>query len=288
MPIQSFVSPRQWTCGLALALTLAICPSALAQEPDIDGGMDHPAFSRMAGFHINAYDHQQFSVFEFHLDPSKSVEGEYWSIEYLLNDGARKPGPLQIGRNYTNLIKQRGGLVLLESLDASGGTTIARLPIQGGGTLWLELQVNNGGEVYNVDIIQESAMAQEVAFTADSLTAALLADGSVPLRSILFDTGKASIQRSSLATLAVIIEMLTKNPSLRVEIQGHTDNIGRPATNLALSRARSAAVRDYLISAGGIAEGRLSASGFGDARPLADNSTEEGRAENRRVELVRR
>ena len=105
------------TCVL-MALLLSSAGTAWAQEPDAEGSKDHPAFSRLQGYYINNYDEQEFSVFEFSLDPARRVEGHYWEIQYVLNEGARKAGALQIGRNYTNLIKQRGGALLREDLDS--------------------------------------------------------------------------------------------------------------------------------------------------------------------------
>ena len=281
-------TPRIWlSVSLAVGLSLALAGPVRAQEADAEGSKDHPVFSRMPGFYINSYDEQEFSSFDFSLDPERKVEGHYWSIQYVLKEGIRKPGPLQIGRNYTNLIRQRGGALLLDALDPSGGTTIARLPVKGAGTLWLEVRVSNGGEIYTLEIVQESAMAQDVIFTADSLASAIRSTGSVAIRDILFDTGKATIQPASGVTLTLIADALKADADLAIEIQGHTDNVGTAAANLALSRERAAAVKAALIRAG-IDGGRLTTSGFGDTQPVADNSTEEGRARNRRVELVKR
>lgn len=275
---------RIW--GLLLFLWVLPLP-ALAQEADADGSKDHPAFSRMPGFYINAYDEQEFSAYEFNLEPTRKIEGHYWSIQYVLNEGARKPGPLQIGRNYTNLVRQRGGALLLENLDTGGGTTIARLPVKGSGTLWLEVRISNSGEAYTLEIVQESAMTQDVTFTAASLATALSSSGAVAIRDILFDTGKATIQAASAGTLAMIADVLKADPDLALEIQGHTDNVGSAATNLALSKERAAAVKAALVTAG-IEDTRLTTNGFGDTQPVADNSTDEGRARNRRVELVKK
>ncbi|MBM3782615.1 MAG: OmpA family protein [Acidobacteria bacterium] len=282
------VTPRLWlSLPLAAALLCAAASPVRAQEADADGSKDHPVFSRMPGFYINSYDEQEFSEFEFSLEPARKVAGYYWNIQYVLNEGARKPGPLQIGRNYTNLIRQRGGALLLEDLDPSGGTTIARLPVKGAGTLWLEVHVSNSGDVYTLQIVQESAMAQDVTFTVDSLAAAIRSTGSVAIRDILFDTGKATIQPASAASLAMIADALKADADLAIEIQGHTDNVGAAAANLTLSRERAAAVKAALVKAG-IDDSRLTTTGFGDTQPVADNSTAEGRARNRRVELVRK
>ncbi|HYM93341.1 MAG TPA: OmpA family protein, partial [Chitinophagaceae bacterium] len=81
-----------------------------------------------------------------------------------------------------------------------------------------------------------------------------------------------------------LVELLNDNPGLKVEISGHTDNVGKPADNLVLSNNRAKSVVTYLISKG-IAANRLSFKGYGETKPVADNTTEEGRALNRRTEM---
>jgi outer membrane protein OmpA-like peptidoglycan-associated protein len=123
--------------------------------------------------------------------------------------------------------------------------------------------------------------------TVAGLAKALGEEGSAIVRGIRFEHGTATITPESAAVLAVVGDVLRGDASLRLEIQGHTDNVGAQATNLRVSQAQAAAVRDYLIKTFGVAPDRLTAIGFGDTRPVAANSTENGRAQNRRVELVR-
>lgn len=87
--------------------------------------------------------------------------------------------------------------------------------------------------------------------------------------------------------MAEVVKLLQANPALRLAVEGHTDNAGTPAHNQQLSEARAHAVVTAL-AAQGIATGRLQSAGFGQTKPLADNATEAGRAQNRRVELVKR
>lgn len=103
---------------------------------------------------------------------------------------------------------------------------------------------------------------------------------------INFDINKADIKPESMGTLNTIVEILKKNPEVKFEVQGHTDNSGIAANNLALSQKRADAVKQQLISLG-IEEARLTSKGFGDTKPISDNATPEGKANNRRVEFVR-
>ncbi|MDY0090617.1 MAG: OmpA family protein [Flavobacteriaceae bacterium] len=104
-------------------------------------------------------------------------------------------------------------------------------------------------------------------------------------RTILFDTGKSSIKTESFATLASIKNVMNEYSHARFRIEGHTDSTGRLATNERLSKERAAAVKDYLISQG-VEASRLESEGYGPSKPVADNKTAAGRAQNRRTEVV--
>ncbi len=105
------------------------------------------------------------------------------------------------------------------------------------------------------------------------------------LSGVTFDTGKATIRPDSLPRLDGVVEFMTHKPSVRIEISGHTDNVGNPKSNKALSEKRAQACRDYLISKG-IEASRIEAVGYGDERPIASNDTPEGRQQNRRIEAT--
>lgn len=105
------------------------------------------------------------------------------------------------------------------------------------------------------------------------------------LEGVLFETGSATIDPESNPRLDRVVEYMTHRPSVRIRIGGHTDNVGNPQRNQQLSEARANAVRDYLI-AHGIDGGRIEAVGYGDTQPVASNDTEEGRAQNRRIEAT--
>ena len=106
------------------------------------------------------------------------------------------------------------------------------------------------------------------------------------LNGIQFETGKSKIKgKTSFAILDDVVKVMQENPAYKLNIGGHTDNVGNSEKNMQLSKERAASVRDYLISKG-VEESRLASAGYGDTQPVADNKTAKGRAENRRVAFV--
>ena len=109
-------------------------------------------------------------------------------------------------------------------------------------------------------------------------------DASITLKNIFFETGKSELQSASYYELDKLIQLLIENPALKIEIIGHTDNVGKASDNMTLSIQRSLAVINYLVIKG-IDPKRLYQKGMGATQPIADNDQEEGRAKNRRTEL---
>lgn len=122
---------------------------------------------------------------------------------------------------------------------------------------------------------------------AKKLAADLARDGHVAVYGIYFDIDQATLTSASDVALQHMLALLSSDATLSLEVQGHTDNTGTSAHNLTLSDQRAAAVRAWLVEHG-VAAARLTAKGFGDTQPAADNKTPEGRAKNRRVELKKR
>ncbi|WP_295791740.1 OmpA family protein [Mucilaginibacter sp.] len=111
-------------------------------------------------------------------------------------------------------------------------------------------------------------------------------DAKIVTHGINFDIDKSTIKPESMGTLNGIVQILKDNPELKFEVDGHTDNSGGAGHNLALSQQRAAAVKAQLVKMG-VEESRLSTKGLGDTKPLSDNATIEGKANNRRVEFVK-
>ncbi|MBP5351080.1 MAG: OmpA family protein [Fibrobacterales bacterium] len=105
----------------------------------------------------------------------------------------------------------------------------------------------------------------------------------IELKDVNFDTGKATLKPGSFAKLDPVAEGMIKNPNVRIEIAGHTDDVGNDESNMKLSQARAEAVRNYLVKKGVPAD-RLTARGYGETQPKVSNATKEGKAMNRRTE----
>jgi len=121
----------------------------------------------------------------------------------------------------------------------------------------------------------------------DVLYDALANKGRWATQGILFATGKAELQPESRPVLKEIAATLKQHGELKILIEGHTDNVGAPASNLALSDARAAAVKAALVADFGIDAARVTTKGLGDTKPAVPNTTSEGRSQNRRVEVVK-
>ncbi len=127
------------------------------------------------------------------------------------------------------------------------------------------------------------SFAQEA--KADDMLAAINKEGKIALY-INFETSKAEINPESQGIIEQVAKMMTLDNTLKISVEGHTDNAGNPKTNQKLSESRANAVMQGII-AKGISKNRLSAKGWGPTKPLADNNTEDAKARNRRVEIVK-
>ena len=151
----------------------------------------------------------------------------------------------------------------------------------------LQDRVTKGRAIAELVVVTPATLEKKMNFVnADDMKRDIHDSGKVALYGLYFDTGKDLVKAESQPTLAQIAKLLQSEPDLRLHIVGHTDNQGKPDYNLELSRRRGASVAGELSTKYGIAANRLDAFGCGLYSPVASNETEEGRAKNRRVELV--
>ena len=284
---------RVVTMMVATALAVLVPALVHAQGDEVPGAKDHPLLSRYPDSRILEYE-TNFNGVEFWVTApggratAQRVEGDMTAIRYFHNNVDRQPSPLQVIRNYQNAVKSAGGTVVFERLpkDGDGGETTLRAKA-GGKDVWIKVIPDIFGaptQSYQLVIVEVAAMSQVV--SASQMADALKKDGFIALY-ITFDTGKADLKPDGLATVREIVGLMTSDPTLRLSVEGHTDNVGTAQANKALSMARATSVMKAAV-AGGIEQARLTADGFGQERPVADNRSAEGRGKNRRVELVRK
>jgi outer membrane protein OmpA-like peptidoglycan-associated protein len=272
------------------ALLILVSPTALIQAQDSEY-KDTPWFSGMPNFEIYDAEDIEFDSYNFFNGKNcTTVEGKKFIREYSIKEDAQKSSVIQIIRNYTNALKNMGGIVIYEGApqnadcaEYNGISMMVGKVVKEGNEMWVEV-ASLGGDDYHITIVIKELMKQDV--TASNMFDALNRDGHIALY-INFDTGKSVIRDESRPIIEQIVQMMKSNPDLKIGVEGHTDNVGTPASNKTLSEARAKSVVSAIVGQG-ISPDRLSPAGYGQDKPIADNNTEEGRAKNRRVELVKK
>ncbi|MFZ5785262.1 MAG: OmpA family protein [Acidobacteriota bacterium] len=256
-----------------------------AAPPDAAGCKDSAFFpTRMPEYRIEACKVEPFGAYEFWSvkGPKARVEGRFTFITYAFT-GSRgaEPSGVAVVRNYENAIRNAGGTVRqsvpqwwVNGTLAADGREVWAQAEKGNGKIWLR-------------IVEKEAMEQHVVADAAAFSKDIRATGHAAVYGVFFDTGKADIKPESALAIGEIAALLKGDPTLRLFVVGHTDNTGSVEGNVTLSQARADSVLQALVRDHGIAASRVRSHGCGQFAPVASNDTEEGRARNRRVELVR-
>lgn len=271
---------------LVLSMVFISGGFAASDLNDQEGSKDPELFTRMPGFYISTYKELDFNRFEFPTASGKTekVEGHHLYIDYYANSGTKVPSGLQIVRNYANATKSLGGKTVYEYDD--GGTYYTTLKVvKGNAEVWALVEGASNG-MYKINIVEKQLMEQSVVANADSLAGSIRETGKAAVYGIYFDTGKADLKPESNDALGEVAKLLKANENLEVYVVGHTDNVGGFDSNVKLSQARAASVIVKLTTTYAIAGKRLTAFGAGPCAPVETNTTDRGRAKNRRVELV--
>jgi OOP family OmpA-OmpF porin len=266
-------------------LLLAAEGNLSAQQQDIKGSKDHPLVSRMPDFWLSEYKESEFDSYKFIGADKKplSIEGHKYSILYKLKSGVSDPGALKITRNFQDALKKIGGKVVLDDSFNKLSTIMIQ---KDGKETWIEVRCYSG-IMYRLSIVEREIMKQEIVANAEAMGNDINSTGHVALYGIFFDTGKAEIKPESDTAIAQISILLKSNESLMLYVVGHTDNVGNIDANMKLSKDRADAVVNSLTVRYGIPTTRLKSYGVASLAPVASNDNEEGRAKNRRVELVK-
>ena len=254
-------------------MMLSICAlSVRAQPADVKDSSDPFLFRRVPGFQIAEYQEQPQGAFPFQTGPS--VVGRKTEITY--RNSGQPISAASIFQHY-----QRAALGL-------GGKELAQTPqsasfmVQGKSSeLWLAIQAPDPAQ-YKLILVERGSAIPQV--TRDDLLATLNREGRVALY-IKFNLDESVIKPESQEMISKAADLLKRSPVQQISVEGHTDFVGNPETNKVLSVARAQAVADAMAKLG-VDPRRLSVTGYGQDRPIADNKTDEGRAKNRRIELV--
>jgi len=345
---------------LILSMDQAVSANATVPTKDIQGARDNPLLKRYEGSFIVSYEQVAFTDFKVPLSPLEptdrkdrmnnklylpkkeaELEGPHTRLAYVLPAGR---SPLEVLRNYQDVVKEAGGQVLFTCKGEECGGDPERSSSGGGGESSLmmyfvvESQLKDtpfstghcaqtrpiadqrfftgkipqsAGDAYVavhaykvkddgycealndrtvavVHVLEPKARDQKmVVVKADEMARALNATGRIALYGIFFDTDKTDIKSESTPTLNEIGQLLKTNPKLAILVVGHTDNQGAYEYNLDLSKRRAEAVVKALTANQGADAKRMRGAGVGMLAPAATNDTEEGRAKNRRVEIVK-
>ncbi len=269
--------------GALLALLTA---GTVYAQGDVAGSKDHPLFNRLPDYRISSYKDKDFDSYNRFRDSKgkrMTVEGHYIRIDYRIKKDMKDKAlsSIAIIRNYTNALKKIGGVVLKQD----STTAFMKLEKDGRRT-WVRLSTGLGGKLYTLYIIEEQQMEQVIVADAKSMAMTISNTGRVALYGIYFDTDKSEVKPESVPTLKEIAKLLQQEKKLKLYVVGHTDNVGDFDYNMKLSRARADAVVKSLVSEYGADANRLKPAGVGPLSPVTANKTDDGRAKNRRVELV--
>jgi outer membrane protein OmpA-like peptidoglycan-associated protein len=305
---------------LLITLTL-VTTISFAAKKDVKGSKDHPMVSRYPGSHIIVYRAKDYDEYTLPLGKklikkgketfakSRDIEGKLTRIAYVLPENT---STLKVYRNFENAFNKAGftkKFSCKKSECGSGGLwqhfflksqvwgayDKQRLYVgelkKGSKTIYVVFYVGDQERrvTAELDVIETKRMETDlIKVDPKNLGAALDTQGKVAIYGIYFDTDKATLKPSSKPALDAIAKLLSLKPGLKLYVVGHTDDQGSLQHNMTLSSARARTVVGALVEDYKINSNRLIAFGTGPYSPVQPNTSEQGRAKNRRVELVKR
>lgn len=309
-------------------LLLLLGSALHAQDKDVEGSEDHPMFTRVPGSTIIKYDFKEFDEAVLPLSKyltlkraftkTKRVEGAVYRIGYKIPAGR---STLEVMRSYEDALAKGDAKILFECSGSSacGNAFDSGLDDQPGeedlfgsevveedSQRYLAARMDkHSGAIYVIVyayhqydtekpyvrfrvIETEAQQEQLITLNADAIKQALDNTGHIAVEGIYFDTNKATLRYESAPVLQEMATVLNNNPDLHVYVVGHTDDTGELDYNMELSSRRAKAVADYLTGKLDVNANQVEAHGAGPLAPVAANSLEKGRQQNRRVEMVKK
>ncbi|MGH8426802.1 MAG: OmpA family protein [Gammaproteobacteria bacterium] len=207
-------------------------------------------------------------------DGEKTLAGHFLEVNYSLTDENKDPAALYVQKNYVNALEKIGAKLVSDPTDVGQAVLTQTTPA---GELWYIYKQGSGNEesvgTYSLTALQIGGPPPKTC--------------KIEVYGVNFDFDKSDIKPESEPVLQQVLALFTADPTYSAEVGGHTDNVGKPAYNLALSERRAQAVEAWLV-AHGVAASRLTSRGYGDTVPLVPNTSDANRAKNRRVELKKK
>ena len=296
-----------------LTMLCVLSQNVWAQSHDISGSKDHPLISRYPGSFIDDYSFKGYDQYTLPLgrmgqgesEKSQPLEGKFTRIHYTIPEGR---SALEVFRNYQDALQRAGFTSMFTCAKEQCGTGsipgqtgwcggcsahhISAKLVRSEGDVYVSLHVEQDNDTTpawaEVVLVEVRPMDSGlVTINAASLAGDITRTGHASVYGIYFDTGKSGVKPESDATIREIAKLLQQQSQLKLYVVGHTDNVGALASNQDLSQRRADAVLAILTTKLGIRAARLQAVGAGPIAPVASNDNEQGRAKNRRVELVK-
>lgn len=297
------------TITFLIAAIFFSAPLAAANQ-DVKGSKDYPEIGRLKGSYIKAYKAVDFDEYLIVTEPmlgkadktkTRTLEGKVTRIVYYAPKGT---SILEAQRNYENRLKENGFDIIHSCKDDGCHYTLRT--VEQFILLWpntrysVAKRVTDSSEIHavvatttdgskivktSIAVIETAKMANKMT-DASAMAKAIAESGSIALYGIYFDSGKSEVKTESVPTLKEIALLMNSQPKLNLIVVGHTDNQGKYEYNKNLSKERARSVVNELVNKHKIHAARLKHEGVGYLAPVANNHTEDGRAKNRRVQLV--
>ena len=293
-----------------LLLIVIVLQFSLPNPSWSEKGQDHPLVKRYPGSEIRKYIQKEFDEVLLPLgkaekknfENSRIIQGKVTAIDYKYPKGR---STVEVYKNYEEGLLKAGFEVLYQCGDTACGKggpadmhlkyrwtcfeqrhLSAKLP-RDEGDIYINLHVCKGVDRAYVTVIESKPMEMGlVEVDADALLNDIERSGHASIYGVYFDTGKSEVKPESKQALGEIAKLLDNKPDLKLYIVGHTDNVGKLDYNKNLSIRRAVEVEKVLSEEYNIDPGRLHPEGVGPLAPILSNTTDSGRAKNRRVELV--
>jgi outer membrane protein OmpA-like peptidoglycan-associated protein len=269
---------------------LFISTELKAQSEDAAGCKDHPLFDRIPNYRISECFTKESDIFSFPVESriaddvkKQTKEGKYSFYSYIVKEGTRETSSLLIFRDIENELNKVSGSVIARVVEPGNSSSFITGRVNKDNMdTWILIQAT--GSEYRLNMIEKPRKVKII--PADEMWNTLAKKDSVAL-DIFFDDDTTTIIPASFPVIDQVYQMMISHPSLKLDIQCHTDNKIIRRDHKPLSAERAKIVLDAIM-AKGIEKSRLTSCGWGHDKPAADNSTDEGRAKNRRVVIVKK